>query len=185
MPLATSDCVEVKTGLAVIEHEDQRYPGFQAEGNAAQFIMPVARQVLTGKGYDIGYSRPEWKFPGAFGIDLDDKKNKFHADCLPAGFVDYIFSSHCLEHVPNYANTLDYWMAHLRPGGILLLYLPDFSQTYWRPWNNRKHVHAFTPDILAAYFKHRNDVEDCFVSGVDLNNSFSVLVSKTPFTFAS
>lgn len=184
MPVATDE-TKSNIGVPVIEHEGHRYPAFQAQGNAAQFIMPVARQVLKGHGYDIGFSRPEWKLEGAVGIDLTDKQNPFHADLLPDGHVDYIFSSHCLEHVPNYADTLDYWMDHLKPLGVMLLYLPDFSQTYWRPWNNRKHVHAFTPDLLSAYFKHRDDVKECFVSGVDLNNSFSVLVSKQPFTFSS
>ena len=171
--------------LQVIEHQGQKYPQFQTQGNAAQFIMPVAHQVLKGVGYDIGYAKSQWKFPPAIGIDMNDSKDAFHADHLPPDTVDYIFSSHCLEHVPNYASTLDYWMRHLKPGGVLLLYLPDFSQTYWRPWHNRKHIHAFVPAILKAYFVQRDDVCDLFVSGVDLNSSFSVLVSKKLVNFPS
>jgi hypothetical protein len=27
----------------------------------------------------------------------------------------------------------------LNENGTLFLYLPDYSQEYWRPWNNKKH----------------------------------------------
>jgi predicted SAM-dependent methyltransferase len=52
---------------------------------------------------------------------------------LPDELVDYIYSSHCLEHVDNWIETLEYWIKNLKDGGILFLYLPDFSQKYWRP----------------------------------------------------
>ena len=43
-------------------------------------------------------------FPGSTPIDLDFD-DPYHADNLPDGEVDYIFSSHCLEHVPDWAGT--------------------------------------------------------------------------------
>ena len=66
---------------------------------------------------------------------------------------------------------MDYWFEHLKDGGTLFLYLPDFSQEYWRPWNNRKHKHVFTPNIIRDYMIDRG-YKNVFVSGVDLNNSF-------------
>ena len=164
------------TGLATIEFKGEQYLAFQTEGNASQFVKPFAQKVCIGTGYDIGYSRDEWKLPGAIGIDLADNKDEFHADNLPEEKVDYIFSSHCLEHVPNWSLTLQYWSEHIRPGGIIVLYLPDFSQHYWRPWHNRKHCHVLTPEIVKAFFDDHSRTEKLFVSQVDLNNSFTVMV---------
>jgi SAM-dependent methyltransferase len=154
-----------------IEHNGQRYPAFQADGNAAQFAIPFARLVCQGVGYDIGYCKEEWKLPGAIGIDIlngDDASN------LPEGEVDFVFSSHCLEHVDDWVATLEHWISRLKKGGVLFLYLPDFSQTYWRPWFNRKHRHVLTPEILSVFLADHGFTK-FHVSGVDLNNSFMVL----------
>ena len=74
------------------------YPIFQTKGNASQFSIPFALHFCKGTGYDIGFCKEEWKFPGAIGIDIG-LDNGFHADNLPEEEVDYIYSSHCLEHV--------------------------------------------------------------------------------------
>ena len=65
----------------------------------------------------------------------------------------------------------------MKKGGILFLYLPDFSQKYWGPWNNRKHNHCFTPSILESFLKDKN-MKNIMVSGIDLNNSFMVVCEK-------
>jgi len=154
-----------------IEHNGTCYPAFQAIGNAAQFAMPFAKQVCKGEGYDIGYCKEEWKFPGAVGIDIvngDDANN------LTTRKVDYIFSSHCLEHVDNWIDTLEHWISRIKTGGILFLYLPDISQSYWRPWFNRKHKHVLTRNIIKTFLVD-HDITKFHISGIDLNNSFMVI----------
>ena len=91
--------------------------------------------------------------------------------------LDYIFSSHCLEHVDNWVGVLDYWTDRLKKGGVLFLYLPDYSQVYWRPWNNRKHVNMFSPQIIEDYLKDKG-YSTIFKSGVDLNNAFAIMAEK-------
>lgn len=152
------------------------YPAFQAEGNAAQFILPFAKQVCKGKGYDIGFGKEEWKLPGSIGIDINTD-DEYDALNLPEGQVDYIFSSHCLEHLPNWVDALNYWLDNLVPNGVLFLYLPHKSQIYWRPYRNRKHIHVFDKDILRDYFDFKG-VTKCFISDADLNNAFGVLIEK-------
>jgi hypothetical protein len=98
----------------------------------AQFIIAFAVKLCKGVGYDIGYCKEEWKLPGATGIDSADGSG-YSADKLPDQQVDYVFSSHCLEHVNNWMYTLEYWITKIRAGGVLFLYLPDYSQTYWPP----------------------------------------------------
>lgn len=91
--------------------------------------------------------------------------------------VNYIFSSHCLEHVPNWVDVLNYWYERLENNGILFLYLPDYSQEYWRPWNNRKHIHVLSPKIISDYMRDKK-FKNIYASGIDLNNSFMVFGEK-------
>ena len=159
-----------------IHFKEHTYPYFQALGNASQFSIPYAKHYCKGIGYDIGFCKEEWKFPGAIGIDLS-LDNGYHADNLPEEQVDYIYSSHCLEHVDNWVNTLELWLTKLNTNGILFLYLPDFSQVYWRPWHNAKHKHCFTSEIITGFLKDKG-MSIVTSSGIDLNNSFMVVCQK-------
>lgn len=162
--------------IQTIEHKGIEYPIYQSEGYAAQFAIPYAKHVCKGEGYDIGCNRKEWAFPDAIPID-PLFSTAYDAYNLPEKDVDFVFSSHCLEHLPNWVDALDYWKTKIKSGGVLFLYLPDYSQTYWRPWHNRKHVHIFSPEIIRDYLKDRGWI-NIFVSGVDLNNSFMAMAQK-------
>ena len=158
--------------MNTITYNNKTYPKFQSEGFAAQFAIPYAKHICIGRGYDIGCNKLEWRFPNS--IPIEPRINEFDAMNLPDGEVDYIFSSHCLEHLQDWVNVLDYWSSKIRIGGVLFLYLPDYSQEYWKPWNNRKHKNIFTPQILRDYMLSTN-YKNVFYSGVDLNNSFMIM----------
>jgi trans-aconitate methyltransferase len=160
--------------IDLIEFAGEKYPAFQAEGFAAQWIMPYAKHYCKGKGYDIGCNRLEWALEGATPIDLDFN-DQYNANCLPSGEVDYIFSSHCLEHVEHWVKVLDYWMSKVKSGGIIFLYLPHRKQRYWQPQNNMKHLHSFDQDIITYYFKDRGCKNVITHEGYDLNHSFTVI----------
>jgi SAM-dependent methyltransferase len=162
--------------IDTVEYNGFTYPAFQAEGNASQFAQPFALKVCKGLGYDIGYGEVDWMLPGAIGIDL---KGGTDALDLPEGQVDFIYSSHCLEHLPDWVVALDHWTSRIRSGGVLFLYLPHFDQQYWRPWHNRKHKHVLTPEILRSYlFDSEYDPTKIFVSGRDMNHSFMVMAER-------
>lgn len=162
--------------IKTIIFKNSIYPAFQAEGNAAQFVIPFAKHLCLGSGVDIGCHKEEWAFPGSKMVDLVFNNGEDAFNFKGDGY-DYVFSSHCLEHLENWTVALDYWKSKIKTGGVMFLYLPDFSQEYWRPWNNRKHLHSFTPELLNAWFTE-NGFENVFVSGVDLNNSFVIIGSK-------
>ena len=162
--------------MKTIEYNHVIYPAIQGEGNAAQYAIPFAKKFCHGVGYDIGCNRLEWAFPGATPIDLAFVDG-FDAYNLPDNQVDYIFSSHCLEHLPNWVDALDYWSSKIKSGGTLFLYLPHYSQEYWRPWNNRKHIHAFVPETIVDYMTDRG-YTNVFHSQRDLLNSFMVVGEK-------
>jgi SAM-dependent methyltransferase len=162
--------------IETIQYKNNFYPKFQSEGHASQFAIPFAKHLCKGKGYDIGCMRKEWAFPGSVPIDISFGDG-YHANNLPEIGVDYIFSSHCLEHIPNWVDTMDYWYSVLKPSGVLFLYLPDYSQVYWRPWNNRKHINIFSPTIIKDYMEDKK-YNNIYCSQVDLNNSFMIFGEK-------
>lgn len=161
--------------MELINYKGKNYPKFQSEGFASQFAIPFAKHFCKGKGVDVGCNRIDWIFPGA--IPVDPVLNEYNALNFPYEDLDYIFSSHCLEHLAYWVDVLDYWTSKLRIGGVLFLYLPDYSQIYWRPWNNRKHLNIFTPEILNDYLEDKGYI-NIFISGVDLNNAFMVVAEK-------
>ena len=168
--------------LETIEFKGEVYPKWQAEGFAAKFCFPFAEQVCKGVGVDVGANRIEWRFPRSFPVDPNI--NEWDAYNFPKGEVhpakyNYVFSSHCIEHLPDWVKALDYWHTRLKVGGVVFLYLPDHSQKYWRSWHNRKHIHNLTPEIVGNYFKDQPVMwGDVLVSNVDLNSSFIVVAYK-------
>jgi hypothetical protein len=168
--------------LEFIEYKGSKYPKFQQEGNAARWIMPLANyycQPEINKGLDIGYFKEDWMLKGAIGVEpsIDGKYDAMNLPNNKLGW-DYIFSSHCLEHVKeNYYNVLDYWISKLKKGGILFLYLPHSSQVYWQQENNRKHIHSFDGFEIEMYL---NDLgHKVYVATYpDFNNSFVVICEK-------
>lgn len=160
--------------IDVIAYEGDRYPNLQTQGFAAQYAFPFAEKMLNGLGLDVGCCKPEWRLPNTVPVDetFDDE---YHALNLPAGDFDYIFSSHMLEHVDDWVAVLDYWGTKVN---TIFLYLPHYDQKYWRPWNNRKHNHILTADVLEQYFKDRGYSEVIATKGYDLNHSFYVVASK-------
>jgi len=162
--------------MNTLTYKGKNYPHFQAEGNASQFAIPFAKHFCKGHGIDVGCNRLEWCFPGAIGVDLNFKDGNT-AYSFEYKDLDYVYSSHCLEHLPDWVTALDYWTANLKPGGVLFLYLPHYNQEYWRPWNNRKHNHIFTPEIIKDYMIDRGYI-NIFNSDRDMNDSFMIVGEK-------
>ena len=162
--------------IETIKFKDGVYPLFQSQGNASQFAAPYTKHLCKGIGYDIGYGEEDWKLEGAIGIDIKDG-SPFDAYCLPEEKVDYIYSSHCLEHLSDWIKALVYWVSKLKAGGNLVLYLPHKDQEYWLPWNNRKHLHILTAEDITSCLKSLG-VVNIFSSERDLNHSFLIIGSK-------
>lgn len=128
----------------LFQYRGRLYPDYLRRGNGMQFVAPFAAHFCRGRGLDIGAGR--WPLPGAEPIDISAGGS---ADALPAGDWDFIFSSHCLEHLVNPVAALEHWKTRLRRGGTLLLYLPHPDMEYWRPQHCRKHLHLFYPRDMA------------------------------------
>jgi len=162
--------------MEVIKFNNKVYPKHQGLGNASQFAIPYAKHYCSGVGYDVGCMKKEWSFPNSIPIDISFP-DEYHALNLPKNNVDYIYSSHCLEHIPEWVDVLEYWYDTIKKGGVLFLYLPHYNQEYWRPWNNKKHKNIFTPEIISDWMKHKN-FEYIFTGDRDLNDAFMVVGIK-------
>lgn len=93
---------------------------------------------------------------------------------LPDGKWDFIFSSHCLEHLTNPVAALEHWKSKLCAGGVLFLYLPHPDMTYWLPQWNRKHLHSWRPEDMETMLRDLGFV-DVIRSERDLAWSFAVV----------
>ena len=159
--------------MKTFHYKGNTYFEFQKHGFASRFVFPVAVEFCVGNGYDVGCGCKEWAFPGAISIEKRDGQDAMN---LPAGEVDYIFSSHCLEHLDNWVSALEHWYTRIRIGGVIFLYLPHYRHAYWRPWENRKHIHALTAEMVQDCLENMGC--SAWTSGPDLNDSFCVVAEK-------
>jgi SAM-dependent methyltransferase len=124
------------------------YPGYLHQGEAAAFCRYHARRYCRGRGVDVGAGR--WPFPGAHPVEDSPDENAYRLKAAD-GSLDYVFSSHCLEHLEHWQNALLEWRRTLAPGGTLYLYLPHPACAMWRPDILPHHRWQPEPDTLAEH----------------------------------
>lgn len=121
--------------------------------NQMRFVMEDAKLWCRGSGLDIGAGKAG--LPWARPVDLGEE-NAYWID-EKTGSQDFVFSSHCLEHLESPGKALAEWIRVLKPGGILYLYLPHPDYVPWRKESMPKwHKHNFyTEDVaeLCNFFK--------------------------------
>lgn len=64
----------------------------------------------------------------------------------PAQSYDAVYSSHCLEHMNDPVSALRQWWGLLKPGGYLVVVVPDenlYEQGYWPSLFNHDHKATF------------------------------------------
>lgn len=119
------------------------WPEHLFTGNACSWIKNTALNYCKGKGIDVGAG--QWPLPGAIPIDLH---SELTVDDFGKEQLDFVFSSHCLEHIDDWGAALVKWTWLIKKGGILFLYLPHEES----PWRNcKKHKWQPTPELIADY----------------------------------
>ena len=124
---------------------------------------------MQGRRADIGGR--QWPLHGATPHEI---KNGGKAEDLPDKQYDYLFSSHCLEHLVNPVQALEHWKTRLKPDGVLFLYLPHPEMEYWLPQNCRKHLHSWRPADMAKILRDIG-FSDVLYSERDLMRSFAIV----------
>lgn len=110
-------------------------------------LSPLEKSLLTGDGIDIGCGAdPVTTSALAFDMDCGDANHikKY----LPDGKTfDFVFSSHCLEHMFDPIFCLNDWWSLVKAGGSMILVVPDedlYEQGYFPSLFNSDHKHTFT-----------------------------------------
>lgn len=105
------------------------------QGAESAKMRHLAVPYTRGRGLDVGCG--PWKFfPHAIGVDNFDEwegldwRPDVIADADDLSMfadrsLDYVFSSHLLEHIEDPSAVLKEWWRVIRPDGHLVLYLPD------------------------------------------------------------
>lgn len=103
------------------------------------------RALFKGKGIDIG-AGGDTISPSARSFDVEDGDANRIDEYFTEPF-DYVFSSHCLEHMKNPPDALQRWWKMVKPGGHLIFLVPDedlYEQGYWPSVFNDDHKFTFT-----------------------------------------
>lgn len=102
-------------------------------------------RVLAGRGIDIG-AGDDPVTPDCVQWDRAQGDAAGLPGVAPGSF-DWVYSSHCLEDLPDPRRAILRWWDVLRPGGHLLLVVPDedlYEQGAWPSRFNGDHRWSFT-----------------------------------------
>ncbi|MGH8471427.1 MAG: class I SAM-dependent methyltransferase [Gammaproteobacteria bacterium] len=108
------------------------------QGNEAAKIKHLIVPYTRGRVLDLGCG-PYKAYPHFIGVDNGHHAREFgwqfkpdihiedcsRLDIFRDESVDAVFSSHLLEHIEDYKAALKEWWRVIKPGGHLVLYLPD------------------------------------------------------------
>lgn len=136
-------------------------------GNEAGKMLWELVPYTRGRGLDLGCG-PSKAFPHFIGVDNLKDTELFHIQMKPdvvcditkldlfgSASVDFVFSSHALEHIKDHRSALKEWWRVIRPGGHLCLYLPHklFYPNIGTEGANPDHVHDFMPEDIVDAMK--------------------------------
>ena len=104
------------------------------------------KKYLSGKVIDIGAGE-DLVTPDAERFDIEDGDANFITRYRLTESYDAVHSSHCLEHMLNPNDALREWWSLIKPGGHLVLVVPDedlYEQGIWPSSFNNDHKNTFT-----------------------------------------
>lgn len=155
------------------------YPDYLNKGNAKSFIEDRALKYCEGYGIDVGAGN--WALKGAIPIDNDKDLNAFNLNAFKDESLDYVFSSHCLEHLDDWQKALLLWIKKIKKHGILFLYLPHPSMLLWRPlspWVGKNHKHILYPSKILGFLSDNQMEIIEYASDADLYWSYYIAGRK-------
>jgi SAM-dependent methyltransferase len=156
------------------------YPDYLTVGGAGHAIFPEALKFCQGYGIDVGAGF--WPLPGSIPVDPRHGPGigKSVSD-FEDGSLDYVFSSHCLEHIENWRESLNEWIGKLKPGGIVFIYSPHPDCAIWHPGSPFvKNAHKWipTPEIIKKTLQEMGCEIIKYNDGPDGMQSFYVCSCK-------
>jgi len=138
-------------------------PAANESGKILWELVPYTR----GRGLDLGCG-PNKAFPHMLGVDdlTDTSLFRIHIqpnivascerlDMFGSASMDFVYSSHLLEHIEDHESALKEWWRLVKPGGHLVLYLPhrDLYPRIGTKGANPDHKHDFAPEDIVTVMK--------------------------------
>ncbi|OGF69629.1 hypothetical protein A3H65_04040 [Candidatus Giovannonibacteria bacterium RIFCSPLOWO2_02_FULL_45_14] len=132
-----------RSGEVYLSYKDELYPEYLFKKKGSAQIHKRALLYCRGRGIDIGAGA--WPLSGAKAIENITEENAYKLDRFPDNSLDFVFSSHCLEHLERWREALSLWNLKLKKGGALFLYLPHESMKLWKPREIFGMGHVWSP----------------------------------------
>lgn len=113
-------------------------------------------KYMHGKGLDIGFSGYSKGvlpiLPDAIGVDVDYPSYDGKTLPFPDNSQDYVYSSHCLEHIFDYVNAFREWHRVIKTDGYIVVVVPhqflyEKKENLPSHWNH-DHKRFYTPMSL-------------------------------------
>lgn len=121
-------------------------PGGTAAAHARRLKAGYFDKLFVGQGLDIGAGKdPVTSTCDIWDYDHGDGDAQ-RMEGVPNESYDWVYSSHCLEHLFNPATALRRWWELVRPGGKLIVVVPDedlYEQGVWPSIFNVDHKWTF------------------------------------------
>jgi SAM-dependent methyltransferase len=107
-------------------------------------------KYLTGNGIDIGAGDDVLVVLQGTVQRWDKENGDAHTlTGIPDNHFDFVYSSHCLEHLSHPEIAVENWVRVLKPGGYLFFMVPDadlYEQGVWPSRGNGEHKHRYSID---------------------------------------
>ncbi len=187
--------------------EDEQFVGLLTEtkkAHARRVREGFFEKYCKGEGLDIGYG-VETVVPECSGWDLQNGDAQY-MEGIPDESFDFVYSSHCLEHMKDVRITLKNWFRLVRPNGYLIVAVPhrdlyEKKNSLPSRWNiDHKHMFLIgkaeipdTLDIVEEIRKSITNYDICYVKACDEGHTITdpmihsdgeyqieVVIKKTP-----
>jgi SAM-dependent methyltransferase len=150
-------------------------------------------KYFVGNGIDIGgFPDPLSLYSEMFPLiqniriwDWDDGDAQ-HLSGVENESIDFIVSSHCLEHLIDPTEGLANWIRVIKPGGYGIITIPDedlYEQQVWPSNKNLDHKHTFTIYKSESWSPNSKNVLDLLISFADLIEIRKIEVLDSSFRY--
>jgi len=146
------------------------------KANRRRAADPLFQRVFRGRGIDIGHGgdllNRDNLFPNVRSCDGFDQRDGDAQHILrhrSGQSYDFVYSSHCLEHLQDPASALRSWFDLVRPSGFLILVVPDedlYEQGNWPSRFNADHKWTFTVRKRQSWSPRSINVVDMYLDSL-------------------
>lgn len=117
-------------------------------------------RYMKGIGLDVGYKGyidAVPILPNSIGVDVDTPGYNGVTLPFPDNSQDYVYSSHCLEHIADFKQAIREWLRVTKKDGFIITVVPHrdlYEKKLDLPSRfNGDHKYFFTPAILLKFFE--------------------------------